>query len=334
MAGLYKRGPVYWIIYYEGGRKIQKSLKTKDRTVAKFKKNEIENQLSLGDSPLSLNDTTARKALDDYEKYCLARNVKKTVHDDIKRIRDFLEAGRISRIAQISVANLSSYLDTKVTAKKIKKSTANRTITNVKTWLNFCIDRNFIRLNPIARIKTYRKLEKNPVRFYHKDQYEALLNAAKELGPDHLKMVAIGIFAGLRVSELMGLEWPDIDFDRRIIRVVNKEGIKLKSRKFRIIPLHERLGAILATLRQETGLCVFPERNFTTAPKYHLYQIQKKAGLKEEGFHILRHTFGARLTEEGVSAYKIKEWMGHSSLRMTEIYMHLTPKHDEEINRI
>lgn len=334
MASIFLRGKFYYIRYYENGVPVQYSLETMNKKMAEVEKKKVENRLFLGETESRSKDFPAIEAIDAYEKYCLARNVKKTVHDDIKRIKGFITAKSIKHVQKITVNELSSYLDEKILKKKFKKSTANRTITNVKTWLNFCIDHELIKSNPIARIKTYSKLEKNPVRFYDKNNMEKILAAAAELGSEYHKMIGLGIFAGLRVSEILNIEWQNIDFDKKIIQVVNKDSFKTKSRKFRIIPLNSRLNDILKPCKLESGLCVFPDRKFITAPKFHLYKIQKKAELKEEGFHILRHTFGARLAEAGVSPYKIKEWMGHSSLRMTEIYMHLTPQHDEEINRI
>jgi hypothetical protein len=69
MASIFLRGRVFWILYYDNGRKIQHSLRTRDKTVAKFKENEVENKLALGDSPLPQKDITAKQCFEEFKRY-------------------------------------------------------------------------------------------------------------------------------------------------------------------------------------------------------------------------------------------------------------------------
>jgi hypothetical protein len=66
MASVYLRGKVWWICYYDNGRKIQLSLKTKDKTVAKYKKNEIENKLLANESPLPTKNKSLKEIRDEF----------------------------------------------------------------------------------------------------------------------------------------------------------------------------------------------------------------------------------------------------------------------------
>src|SRR6185503_18942275 len=95
MASIYLRGRIWWICYRENGRKFDQSLKTKDKTVARFKKNELENRLSLGDSPLQALPKPIKELVKEYEQHCLTHNTPKTVAEDIRRIKDFMATQNI-----------------------------------------------------------------------------------------------------------------------------------------------------------------------------------------------------------------------------------------------
>jgi len=66
MASIFLRGKVYWILYYKDGKKISHSLKTKDKKVAKYRKNEIENQISHDDGFSTFLTHFPKDALKDF----------------------------------------------------------------------------------------------------------------------------------------------------------------------------------------------------------------------------------------------------------------------------
>ena len=66
MASIYLRGKTYWVIYYDRGRKVQQSLRTRDFTVAKYKKNQVEQALAENKKPPQLRAYSIQKALDEY----------------------------------------------------------------------------------------------------------------------------------------------------------------------------------------------------------------------------------------------------------------------------
>jgi len=123
----------------------------------------------------------------------------------------------------------------------------------------------------------------------------------------------------MRQKELFNLEWQDIDFERNLITIRNKDSFTTKSKKFRVIPLPSRLKSILESYRQQKGLC------FNTTNQRRIFaRIIKKAGLKGIGWHSLRHTCASHLAMQGVDLYTIAQLLGHSSITVTQIYAHLT----------
>ncbi len=156
------------------------------------------------------------------------------------------------------------------------------------------------------------------------------------------------------MSELRFLKWADIDIAGKKL-VVRKS----KSKRPRAVWLNKPAVAALRGQRTVTGEYphVFPggrvradgksgkgawdrtrarrERWWLTAleplqraiPKF---QCSAK-GSVGRGWHLLRHTFASRLAQRNVSIYKISEWLGHSDIRTTMIYAHLSPKFDVDI---
>lgn len=244
MASIYLRGKIWWISFYphQGSKPIQRSLKTPDKTVAKFKKNELENQLAKGESPIPNFNLSPFIILKEYEESCRNKNKHRTVSDDIQRIKDFLSWGNKQRIKDITDSDVSSYLNGRLDKEEIVTNTANHYITNLKTFLNFAVRRGYISNNPLKGFKKYQ-IEKLPPRFLKKDEIRKVL-AASENEPIHI-MIATAIYTGMRYGELKRLTWGDIDFDRNEIIVRLS-----KSKRFRIIPLHPTLSLDPQTLQR------------------------------------------------------------------------------------
>jgi len=314
MASIYLRGRVWWICYYDNGRKFDKSLKTRDRTIARFKKNEIENQIAKGDNPIPNFNLSPQYVLNEYREFCRNRNKDHTVSDDISRINHFLNQCLPARIKDVSESMLIEYLNKRLDAKDIIPSTANHIITNIKTFLNFAIRKNYISINPLRNVRKYR-VDKIPPKFLSRGEIKKILIKAK--GETLYPMIATAIYTGMRLGELKRLAWGDIDFKRDTLTVVIS-----KSKKFRVIPIHPRLKAILAKYSKLSGVC------FELANQRRIFRrIKKRAKLPGIGWHIFRHTFASHLVMSGIDLVTVGKLLGHSDIKTTMIYSHLSPEH-------
>ena len=185
-----------------------------------------------------------------------------------------------------------------------------------------------------------------------------LIKLERILRADFPKRESLGIFiclyTGIRVGELCGLRWEDIDlsygmmFIRRTVqRVPGKPGEKSavivgppKSAKSeREIPIPEHLLEILRTITRESNHyflssnehCFEPRRMQRVFSKY-----LKEAGLEHRGIHCTRHTFATRWVESGLDIKTLSEILGHTSIRVTmDKYVHISEKTKREnINKI
>ena len=158
-----------------------------------------------------------------------------------------------------------------------------------------------------------------------KTRSKKLIEHAHILRPDLAAFIRLALNTGCRKTELLTLKWTDINTDRKylILRPENTKG-----NKRRIIPLNA--GALAALHHQKSGNkteWVFARTNGQRVKTYN-WLFQKainQAGIQDFRIHDLRHTFASWLVSEGVELIKVRDLLGHSSIKMTERYAHLMP---------
>ncbi|RAR47331.1 tyrosine-type recombinase/integrase [Flavobacterium lacus] len=145
--------------------------------------------------------------------------------------------------------------------------------------------------------------------------------------PKHKLLLLIGYGAGLRVSEIVTLEWRDILFSEHKIHIRNAKG-----KKDRMVMLPYSIVSSLEYYRSlyQTKKYVF-EGQFAGEP-YSVGSVQavmrdalKKSGLEKRAtVHTLRHSFATHLLENGTDIRYIQQFLGHSSIKTTTIYTHIS----------
>jgi len=178
--------------------------------------------------------------------------------------------------------------------------------------------------------------------FLSDDEAERLRTAVRG-DTQRFSMIVVGLDAGLRKGEILGLEWGDLDFVAKTIVVRRSVWRELreeshvgapKSGRDRKIPMTIRLVAALKAhrhLRGERVFCNDDGSELTPGQmEVTLRTACRRAGLRQIGWHVLRHTFGSTLAQRGASPKAIQELMGHSDMATTMRYMHLAPTHHVE----
>jgi integrase len=171
--------------------------------------------------------------------------------------------------------------------------------------------------------------------FYDLEEHKRLVEVAAELDERIHLLVVLGCDAGLRCGEIVALEWADIDFKRNVINVSRAERqgkVSVpKSGKSRRVPMTRTLARLLKQLQHLRGPRVLWREDGIKKlerPQLRkwLSRAQHKAGLRDNGgLHIMRHTFCSHLAMQGVPVNAIKELAGHSDIKTTMRYMHLSP---------
>ncbi len=146
-------------------------------------------------------------------------------------------------------------------------------------------------------------------------------------------IVLLGGEAGLRCGEMMALEWRDVDLTKGQLCVERSEWkghvTSTKGGRLRYIPLTTRLAAAFRAhrhLRGDRVLCEPDGRPLSQkVMQCVVRRAARRAQVKQEGIHVLRHTFCSHLAMRGAPTRAIQELAGHKDLTTTQRYMHLSP---------
>jgi len=218
--------------------------------------------------------------------------------------------------------------------KHHKKSSIGRKLAALKSFFRYLVATGRVEKDPLLLIQT-PKQEKPLPGFLSVDDVFQLLGGIKVKKSLDIRDRAILEFfysTGVRVSELVGLNWADLDFQLEIVRVVGKGS------KERIVPFgkvaKETLEAYAAEQRKNwNSACkgeapVFLNNRGERITTRSVARIVEKH-LRETGIavkigpHGLRHTFATHLLNSGADLRVIQEMLGHASLSTTQRYTHL-----------
>jgi len=207
--------------------------------------------------------------------------------------------------------------------QRLKLALANRapkTVNNVLTVLSTLMKRA-VEWGELQRLPCTIKLLPNPkttMGFHDFDQYERLLTVARKRDVQAYLMVLLGGDAGLRLGEIIALEWRDVELGARRLTVQRSEWLGHvtvpKGGRSRRLPMIQRLTAALEAarhLRSDRVLCLADGSPITRDRVIKAIRgTQRVAGI-DQGVHILRHTFCSHLAMKGAPARAIQELAGH-----------------------
>lgn len=279
------------------------------------------------------------------EKYLpFAKVNKRSWKSDVSLFSNHIQPtlGRI-KINQITASQIREFLYLKISTG-LAKGTANRMLYLISRMFNLTIDWNLTNLkqNPAKGIKSFE--ENNKIERYITPQQAVALNRSlNESENASLKfIVALLLVTGARKQEALKAHWQDIDLNAKVWRIpVSKSG------KVRYIPLSETAYFFLQLIQQhnrkilgskaEACPYVFPNpktlKPFTSF-FYSWHTARCKAGLPDLRIHDLRHTFASTLVNQGVPLYEVQKLLGHSQIRTTERYAHLSQSKLQESSGI
>jgi integrase len=144
-----------------------------------------------------------------------------------------------------------------------------------------------------------------------------------------LRFINFALMTGMRRAEIVNAVWGDVDLERGQITVSNKPGFQTKSRRSRVIPISANLRKMLMEMRaepQNPDTPLFRSQYWWIGKKFR--KAARRAGLPDTiSIHSMRHTFASFLVMGGVDLATVKAILGHSDIKVTMIYSHLTPGH-------
>jgi integrase len=207
----------------------------------------------------------------------------------------------------------------------------NEELAMIKRFYRWLQRRDYLYKNPVESIERF-KHEPKEIRIFSRDEIRLILSHAT---PVHRPFYEMLLYTGLRDGELRNLEWADVDLRKGLIYVRVKEEWRPKTRRGRVVPLAGEAIALLRSL-SKNGKYLFTTRSGKpwVPPRQPwvslLDRIEKKEGVNLKGqvsLHTFRHTFATTCLMNGVDIKTVSEFLGHTTVRMTEKYLHLLPEH-------
>ena len=239
-------------------------------------------------------------------------------------------------LTKVTFEDIKDYLE-HLNLKKEKTSSIRRKISSLKSFYKFLYKNNYINKKdyPLTKI-AYPKMEKKLPKFiYYNDLLEIINESSKDKDGVRDRLIIEMLYAtGVRVSELINIKINDIDFNNRRIIVLGK------GNKERIVYYGEYAEEVLKEYmktherKNHNYLFVNSKGGKLTdrGVRYIIDNIMSKLSIKTHVTpHVLRHTFATDMLNNGCDIKVVQELLGHSSLKATEIYTHVTNEHLKKV---
>jgi site-specific recombinase XerD len=257
---------------------------------------------------------------------------------DVSRFVLWANAQGMSEPREVTRRTLREYLAV-MNREGDERSSVARRRAALRRYFAWALERGYVETNPAERISAPRPASKLP-EIVGRDQLDALLEAQWGQDPWARRDRAVCEIlygAGLRVSELCGLDLSGLDERQGLLRVLGK------GRKERIVPLHRAGWAALELWRSARVEVMTSEsprealflnrRGARLGPRDVRRILDALLGLGHVHPHALRHTYATHLLEGGADLRVVQELLGHESLTTTQLYTHVSKSRLQNIHR-
>ena len=288
-----------------------------------------------GERFLTHSKMTFNELVDEYEKSVLSTGVKRSANTDLSKIRKYLRPLLgAKKLAGMTEADILSYLHN----LDLKPATRNRHLALIKAVFTWAIRMGYISRSPALYIKALPEVTSDR-RAMDDSQLQRWMDVCERWRngkPDHegLALLMFLALTGLRLGETRHLRLEDVDWSRKVITLRHT-----KNGKLRRVPVCDKAFVLLTEQRQHLGDegWVFPGKG-TDNPVAEPRRLQKRlceaAGIPPFTIHEMRHTFATKLIESGADIHTVKDLLGHSTIKVTELYLHASPaRYHEVVNR-
>jgi tyrosine recombinase XerC len=256
---------------------------------------------------------------------------------DIAQFIGFLEEQEIATSPrEIDSRTIRRYL-ARLQMNGIGKASTARKLASIRAFFKYLLRKGLIDINPAAGTPS-PKLDKRLPKFLRPEQVEALMtrpDLAKPLGMRDAAILETLYATGVRVSELEGMDIPDMDLRSGEVKVLgkgSKERIVLLGRasvealelyidsgRPRLLQSEKAAGERAVFLNSTGGRLT--TRSIRRLVDKYFSEVSEELKISP---HVLRHTFATHMLEHGADLRSIQELLGHSSVSTTQIYAHVT----------
>jgi site-specific recombinase XerD len=324
------KSPFYQLVYFVDGKRTKVSTRTADKfkaevfkatfnPAAKPQPQQIKPLINLSDF---IKEYKAYVTNTYSEKY-----FKKAVTPAFNQLQKYIPDVSLELI---STKNLDHFISSVYSKSKFAASLYHRTL---KAAFNKAVIWNYIQENPFNKIKSPKVTKSFPV-YLSEAELILILNKTEDQLLKNIFTTAF--YTGMRLNEILNMKWDWINLAQDIITVKNTDDFKTKSKRERIIPIHQKVKSILLSYfplgtQPKNDLIFYRRKNIKLNCEFISKQFKvavRAAGLSDDiHFHTLRHSFASNLVQRGVNLYVVQNLLGHENFKTTQIYAHLSQRH-------
>jgi len=271
---------------------------------------------------LSVHTAAAyRRDLESLLLWCLKAGVRRFAELDQQHIRNYAAATHRAGLAPRSV---------------------QRRLSALRTFFSYLIREGALKRNPAVEVRAPKGAKRLPEAL-DVDRMARLLDAPAAPDPAHAASATLEVrdrailelfySSGLRLSELVGLDIPDLDLADRTVRVLGKGG------KTRIVPVGAKAAAAVQSWLATRAALAGPDERALFVGKngvrlgVRAVQLRVDAWARRHGIdvkvhpHLFRHSFATHLLESSHDLRGVQELLGHANISTTQVYTHLDFQH-------
>lgn len=284
-------------------------------------------------------------------------------HRTIERYLEIINNHLIPSVGEIELQELTPIILQKYISELLKcgnkrtgaglsSSAVNSIITVIQNSLHTAYNLRYINDMVGDKLKRPKAVEKQ-IECFSVAEQKQIEQAVRDGEKPYMLGVLICLYTGLRIGELLALEWSDIDFSNGTL-MVDKTchyGVNLNGQfgrivdtpktetSIRLIPLPKQLIPLMKEHKKIPSKLVISKNGEGISNRTYQWNFEsllKSLNLKHRGFHALRHTFATRALECGIDVKTLSELLGHKSPAVTlKKYAHTFLIHKKEMmNRL
>lgn len=290
-----------------------------------------------------MNDLIERFLAYIYRTHSQSADTAEAYSRDLNQLKDYLEAHSIQNFEDVDRKTFMAFLaELRVlpNGKTSSNATICRKLSAYRSFYQYLNEYIGIQANPLETIHSPKRSRKIPF-FLFLHEIQTFLDTYDTSKLNELRdktMFTLLYASGLRLSELIGLKWVDIDLDARIVHVLGK------GNKERIVPFYKGLVPLLKEYKLRYWMhyakdgeefMFLSNRGTKMSARGVQYLMQKHADAIDFRMkvhpHMFRHSFATHLLDNGADIRIVQELLGHSSLSTTQIYTHVSMNHLSEV---
>ena len=286
------------------------------------------------------------QALQDYKTYLkiergLSLNSIDNYALDVQKLMNYLETNEIQESPLTISTDIIQQFIYEI-AKVVNARSQSRIISGLRSFFNYLIFEDYIKVNPLEQIESPKIGRKLPDTLSEEDINKLIsaIDLSKPQGERNRAMLETLYSCGLRVSELVGLKISDLFFDEGFLKVTGKGD------KQRFVPIVPNTQKLITVYKEQVRVhlpiqpnhqdILFLNRRGKQLTRAMIFTIIKDLAEcislnKNISPHTFRHSFATHLLENGADLRAIQLMLGHESITTTEIYMHVDKRHLKEV---